>query len=220
MGLTLLDFLIRLGAALLMGAAVGLERQWRQRMAGMRTTALVAAGASAFVMCRLRGRIFETPRCRWQIVWRCHPPRFCLQSAGSRVPRPSHALRENCCSELRWQTARYSPRFCLLPGKSAWLTSCRRKRRLPPKSPVRVPGRQTSQACALHPAASRYRRYRPAQIRGLGELANLLLNRNRHLQLIRGNRPDGRVHGVDRLSGPDGRDHEIDLKHPGRRRGR
>jgi len=47
----LLEFLLRLGAALLMGAAVGLERQWRQRMAGTRTNALVAAGAAAFVMC-------------------------------------------------------------------------------------------------------------------------------------------------------------------------
>jgi putative Mg2+ transporter-C (MgtC) family protein len=45
------NFLWRLGAALLMGTAVGLERQWRQRMAGTRTNALVAAGASAFVMC-------------------------------------------------------------------------------------------------------------------------------------------------------------------------
>ncbi len=51
MHMRLLDFLIRLAAALLMGAAVGFERQWRQRMAGTRTTALVAAGASAFVMC-------------------------------------------------------------------------------------------------------------------------------------------------------------------------
>ena len=49
--MSLLDFLLRLGAALLMGAAVGLERQWRQRMAGTRTNALVAAGAAAFVMC-------------------------------------------------------------------------------------------------------------------------------------------------------------------------
>ena len=47
----ILDFLFRLAGALLMGAAVGLERQWRQRMAGTRTTALVAAGAAAFVMC-------------------------------------------------------------------------------------------------------------------------------------------------------------------------
>src|SRR5277367_181022 len=46
-----LEFSLRLGAALLMGACVGLERQWRQRMAGTRTNALVAAGAAAFVMC-------------------------------------------------------------------------------------------------------------------------------------------------------------------------
>lgn len=47
----ILDFVIRLGSALLLGTVVGLERQWRQRMAGTRTNALVAAGASAFVMC-------------------------------------------------------------------------------------------------------------------------------------------------------------------------
>jgi len=47
----ILEFLIRLGCALLMGVCVGLERQWRQRMAGTRTNALVAAGAAAFVMC-------------------------------------------------------------------------------------------------------------------------------------------------------------------------
>jgi putative Mg2+ transporter-C (MgtC) family protein len=46
-----LDFLARLFTALALGATVGLERQWRQRMAGARTNALVAAGASAFVMC-------------------------------------------------------------------------------------------------------------------------------------------------------------------------
>jgi uncharacterized membrane protein YhiD involved in acid resistance len=32
----ILDFVLRLGTALLMGAVVGLERQWRQRMAGPR----------------------------------------------------------------------------------------------------------------------------------------------------------------------------------------
>jgi putative Mg2+ transporter-C (MgtC) family protein len=51
MQLQFFDFLIRLGSALLLGTVVGLERQWRQRMAGTRTNALVAAGASAFVMC-------------------------------------------------------------------------------------------------------------------------------------------------------------------------
>src|SRR5579863_10441328 len=47
---TVLQFAIQLFTALLLGALVGLERQWRQRMAGARTNALVAAGASAFVM--------------------------------------------------------------------------------------------------------------------------------------------------------------------------
>jgi putative Mg2+ transporter-C (MgtC) family protein len=50
-GMPLVDFLTRLFSALLLGAIVGLERQWRQRMAGARTNALVSAGASAFVMC-------------------------------------------------------------------------------------------------------------------------------------------------------------------------
>ena len=45
-----LKFSFRLFAALLLGSFVGLERQYRQRMAGTRTNALVAAGASAFVM--------------------------------------------------------------------------------------------------------------------------------------------------------------------------
>ena len=43
-------FVIRLGVAVLLGAIIGLERQWRHRMAGTRTNALVAAGAAAFVM--------------------------------------------------------------------------------------------------------------------------------------------------------------------------
>ena len=46
-----LTFTGHLLGAVTMGAAVGLERQWRQRMAGTRTNALVAAGAAAFVMC-------------------------------------------------------------------------------------------------------------------------------------------------------------------------
>ena len=40
----------RLGSALLLGSLIGFERQWRQRMAGLRTNALVAIGASGFVV--------------------------------------------------------------------------------------------------------------------------------------------------------------------------
>ena len=42
--------LLRVAAAMLLGAVVGAERQLRQRMAGLRTNALVAAGASLFVL--------------------------------------------------------------------------------------------------------------------------------------------------------------------------
>jgi putative Mg2+ transporter-C (MgtC) family protein len=42
-------FLINLGAALLMGVAIGLERQYRQHPAGLRTNALVCVGAALFV---------------------------------------------------------------------------------------------------------------------------------------------------------------------------
>lgn len=62
----ILEFSLRLGAALLMGTVVGLERQWRQRMAGTRTNALVAAGAAAFVMCAFMVR--DASRSEAQIV--------------------------------------------------------------------------------------------------------------------------------------------------------
>jgi putative Mg2+ transporter-C (MgtC) family protein len=44
------EIAIRLGTALLIGAVIGFERQWRQRMAGLRTNALVAMGAAEFVI--------------------------------------------------------------------------------------------------------------------------------------------------------------------------
>src|SRR5258708_19561079 len=41
---------ISLGMATLAGACIGFERQWRQRMAGLRTNTLVAIGAASFVI--------------------------------------------------------------------------------------------------------------------------------------------------------------------------
>ena len=41
---------INLGIATLLGACIGFERQWRQRMAGLRTNTLVAIGAASFVI--------------------------------------------------------------------------------------------------------------------------------------------------------------------------
>ncbi len=65
-GISTIHFAIRLALAIGLGAMVGLERQWRQRMAGTRTNGLVAAGAAAFVMC---GLLLENdPSARGRIV--------------------------------------------------------------------------------------------------------------------------------------------------------
>ena len=40
----------RLGVALLLGSVIGFERQWHQKMAGLRTNALVALGSCGFVV--------------------------------------------------------------------------------------------------------------------------------------------------------------------------
>ncbi|TGK17131.1 MgtC/SapB family protein [Leptospira fluminis] len=46
---SLTDTLISLGAAFVLGGLIGLERQYRQRTAGLRTNVLVAVGAAIFV---------------------------------------------------------------------------------------------------------------------------------------------------------------------------
>lgn len=45
----LLDTLLSVSAAFALGGLIGLERQWRQRTAGLRTNALVAVAAAVFV---------------------------------------------------------------------------------------------------------------------------------------------------------------------------
>lgn len=47
--LTTLDFATRLLLALVLGAGIGIERQWRQRIAGLRTNTLVSLGAAIFI---------------------------------------------------------------------------------------------------------------------------------------------------------------------------
>jgi putative Mg2+ transporter-C (MgtC) family protein len=48
--MSLEDALLRMVLALLAGGLIGIERQWRQKMAGLRTNVLVAIGASAYVL--------------------------------------------------------------------------------------------------------------------------------------------------------------------------
>jgi putative Mg2+ transporter-C (MgtC) family protein len=48
--MTISEFSLRLAVAFALGSVVGLERQYRKRMAGLRTTALVATGTALFIM--------------------------------------------------------------------------------------------------------------------------------------------------------------------------
>jgi MgtC family len=48
--ITLQQTATNLGVAVALGAAIGFERQWRQRLAGLRTNTLVALGAATFVV--------------------------------------------------------------------------------------------------------------------------------------------------------------------------
>jgi putative Mg2+ transporter-C (MgtC) family protein len=48
--LSVAEFALRLAVGVGCGALIGLERQWRARMAGLRTNALVAGGATLFVL--------------------------------------------------------------------------------------------------------------------------------------------------------------------------
>nr|WP_267698126.1 MgtC/SapB family protein [Vibrio cholerae] len=47
---TMIDFVVPLALAAGLGALVGVERQWHQRMAGLRTNALVSLGAASFTL--------------------------------------------------------------------------------------------------------------------------------------------------------------------------
>lgn len=48
--MTTAEMLLRLGSGVGLGTVIGFERQYRARMAGLRTNALVAAGATLFVV--------------------------------------------------------------------------------------------------------------------------------------------------------------------------
>jgi putative Mg2+ transporter-C (MgtC) family protein len=53
--MTILEMLLRLAAGVGLGVVIGLERQYRARMAGLRTNALVSTGATLFVLLSANG---------------------------------------------------------------------------------------------------------------------------------------------------------------------
>ena len=50
----MLSFITSVGLALLLGMSIGIERQWRQRMASLRTNTLVSLGAAIFMVLAIR----------------------------------------------------------------------------------------------------------------------------------------------------------------------
>ena len=58
------DLLARVGLATLLGVAIGFERQWRSRMAGLQTMALVSMGSSLFLILSAYSFDQETDRLR------------------------------------------------------------------------------------------------------------------------------------------------------------
>ena len=58
---SLLDTSISLTAAFILGGLIGLERQYRQRTAGLRTNVLVALGAAVFVDMANRCLLYTSP---------------------------------------------------------------------------------------------------------------------------------------------------------------
>ena len=44
------EYILRIGAAFLLGGIIGFERQWQQKNAGLRTNTLVAIGAASYVL--------------------------------------------------------------------------------------------------------------------------------------------------------------------------
>jgi putative Mg2+ transporter-C (MgtC) family protein len=64
-----LEITLRLGAAVLAGALIGLERQWNKHTAGVRTHALVSLGAALFVLfAPLAGTPQEAARMAGQVI--------------------------------------------------------------------------------------------------------------------------------------------------------
>ncbi|PLK80960.1 magnesium transport protein MgtC, partial [Klebsiella pneumoniae] len=67
-GAMVFPYMTHLLAAMLLGALIGAERQWRQRMAGLRTNALVATGAAVFILSAMSASPDSPGRIAAQIV--------------------------------------------------------------------------------------------------------------------------------------------------------
>lgn len=66
--MTMTPYILNLVIAMCLGALIGAERQWRQRMAGLRTNALVATGAAVFILSSIETSSDSPGRIAAQVV--------------------------------------------------------------------------------------------------------------------------------------------------------
>ena len=90
-----IQFAVNLAVAFGFGSLIGAERQWRLRMAGLRTNALVASGAAMFVMLGMPAsdpqHAHHCTSCFGHRLPRC----WCDHARGPDRPRPQY-----CCHTL------------------------------------------------------------------------------------------------------------------------
>ena len=66
--MTLMDFALRILVAFALGTVIGFERQYRHRMAGIRTNVIVCMGACLFVMFSILDGSGDRTRIAAQVV--------------------------------------------------------------------------------------------------------------------------------------------------------
>ena len=82
------EFILRIFVAALLGGAIGLEREYRSKEAGMRTHFLVALGSALFMIVSAYGfeGAMHTPEHRWELLrW--------YRASVSSAQAPSSSIR-------------------------------------------------------------------------------------------------------------------------------
>jgi putative Mg2+ transporter-C (MgtC) family protein len=112
MSMPALELLTRVGLATLLGIAIGIERQWRSRMAGLQTMALVSMGSALFLILGAYGfhRDVDPTRVAAQIVTGVG-----FLGAGVIMKQGSSVIGLNTAATL-WATAAVGA----LAGAWAW----------------------------------------------------------------------------------------------------
>ena len=94
MNMPALELLVQVGLATVLGLAIGVERQWRSRMAGLQTMALVSMGSALYVILGAYGFDRDGDPTRWS------PRSSPAWDFSARAPR----CRPSSGMTLAWRT--------------------------------------------------------------------------------------------------------------------